>query len=1744
MKNKLLSLLLAFIIAVEALIIAPLPAIAEGGSQQTEADSATEQNNENYITGMVRLTCNGESAVALKKGERLYAFTELDSSLGDKARYRWEVLAPSGRWATVSGYVFSYAIISEALLSNAVTDGSARVRCIAKVDEKQYVSDILTVTMPGAEDESSTGESASPARFALRAASAEDEPEVIFDPDPSAESGTAVNAFHVVINYVYHHPNAAPGLNLEDMPAANTFTVTLPKNTFYTGTVTTPLEIGYLPYVKLEQLKYVAIAPPESEYVYEKIRDGKTVFEKNKDSDGEIVETYVPANTISFDKQADDVTVQVYFLPQEVTYRIKIYEQNLYNDEYTLAETITKTGIANTAVGEGHDMERTGFSALYYDSDLSIDEDGSFALDIYYDRIYYLVDLDLNDKGDAFGAVNHFVRYKTPVVLPAAKRPGHSFVNWTLLSVKVDTKSDEVVTVHNYPETASGGHTIHSVEHNLSYKANWKVEKTSYTVIYWLENAEDDGFTLDSFKVVSGVTPGDTVDAPNDLSISDKSCFTFSSELSDKNVEIASDGTTAVNAYYLRNYYTMSFRGNASCITKEHIHTADCYRTCNISESHTHTADCYNRCGMAAHTHTAACGFAELICGKAEHLHTGECCSIEEHVHNSGDEVCCTIPYHVHGTGSASDCTKTEHTVHHDSCYSKNDLKEAESLTNTDQKNGYELLMENVDGPINGYVYRVRVNRYSTIYNYLYVHNHWFYLGSGKTYNGVTVSGAKDPAYAAGSITSALATPICGLELHTHGDGTCDCPITEHDHTSGCTCPLVQHTHGDGKCNHSLCGEEQHTHGVDCYTYLCGKTAHSHTADCVRDCQLIEHTHGDCLNTKDNNTFLQFKAKYNADISKIWRTVWEKFPNGERWSANTYFSQVLVYLPFMPPASITFTKNTSTTNKLYNISYYLEALGTTETEYKDKYFNLNNTVNAKYNHLTPDEDFFDIPGFTQFASNPAFSNDQISTTNGGPVSLYYERNEYYLEFVSLGTTISPFTKTLKYQEAIDSSLEPSVNDIPYPSSKEEGAIRFVGWYTTPNCADGTEFRFDGKTTMPIGGIVLYAKWEPCSYTVNVYANEKMDQKIDTQTVVFDSFIEEPNHILIQHPGGLPDHEHPGLDDDNHMIFAGWYYKVNGEEKRFDFNTMSVKFDMEIYAKWTSRIPVNYTIRYVYWNGTEYVDIAKPKTGASLAGVSKHFVANVDTDLYKEYRTNYFPEVRTHTMIMDTSSANNVFLFVYSSVEEIKYTVTHEFTDSLPEGSTETMTEFEKIFGKGNNTLKFTLSHTISGEDVKSHAASVAVSFREGVAKASLAEAAKQQYGITLSDTQATALWTAVTHLSPDYYIQDLILTTNSKENNALFTWKSEGDQALYQIIYYKESVDGTEFVIDHIEKGLVDAGTTVTATQLEIEHFKFDASRSKTSGKATALTIDPNTGGLALGLVLSLYYTRNEYTYWVYHYKQNSSTPMATVEGRAKYEHIIHIDDVAREFPGYTFVKGEQTEFKISNDGVTIECYYQGLEVNYVYQVIGMGATIDNPTDTVAIGGAPPDPRTLTLWSDGYFLNGWYYSIGDGERMPVPDLWLSNNNTVISVKEPTTDLAGQTVYIFAEVLPKTRRFRVAGYASVENTPQAFVFHLKGKAGTQTENIDLTFIIYDIGYIDISLLPYGVYTLSTLNWAWRVGPPLRVDFGGEEFTPMSGSVELDLNTTGEVVITYPETTNEHWLSDDVSGPFPISPEPSR
>ena len=1879
-KKKILSLLLALVMVLDMLPRFALPVVAEDQPEQDIViEESTDFEDEGYITGMVRLSCDENSAQAtLEQGNKIYIFTTLDSSLGEQVTYMWQMMTPDGGWATISGYVLPYAAISDALLASAtLEDGAARLRCVVGAGEQKYVSQALVI--------SRTGRVTQP--------EPEIQPEIgtetveqmnVFSGRVTEEDTMGTTAsdenFQIQISYIYHHLNPAPSMeslklneNGAGTAAANAFTVTLPGNAHYTGTIATPLEVGYLPYVKVSQQQYVTgYVAPQGEESPDTFPE--SYYRRNyayQDDD------YVLAQSIQFDRQIQNVEITVYYIPQDVTYRVRIFEQNLYDDEYTLAQTITKTGLANAAVGANLDTPRTGFTPLYYDPNLPIAEDGSFAVDIYYDRNYYLVNFDLNEQNTdkAYGAPNSYVRYRTPVSLPTPTRPGYSFVEWTLEQVKDENQNP--VTTDLYKNPAEGGYLIQSTEHNLNYKANWSVGSTSYTIIYWLENAENYNFTLDSFKVVENVRPGEVITADkvkNTLSIEDASSFVFNEKLSDVSVTVAADGTTAFNAYYLRKYYTLTFQNSsntAMCLTPEHtVHTDKCPT---------------GNCTLEVHSHTMECTTGNAICKKEEHVHEGCDCILAVHEHSTQTDEnpagCCTVAYHVHSGGVVQDCVKPVHEMHHATCYSLNALQEATEKNLSDAQNeAFSALKRQVAGLNNGYVYRIRIKTgwfgSGTVYNFLYVHSTWFFLGTGSdtngSYNGVSVPGITEPGSSNNATTAAAATAICGMEVHTHGDGNCACNTPVHDHTSGCNCGTPRHVHGEGDCT---CGKEVHKHEVKCYdSFKCNQTAHTHTAGCVRACQL-GHSHSS--DTSNNKTFMQVQCKYDSDISWVWTLVDAEFTEGQRWKANTYFSEVLVYLPYMPPTDITFTVDTGG-SKNFTMRYYLEALDQEgATEYQNKFFNLKKTSTAKYGYLTEKEDFLEFVGFTQWVSDPAFSKGQV-TSNSKPVDMYYTRNEYPLEFVSLGASLSAFTQMLKYQQPIGASYEVAGEDLPYPSNEEPGAIQFAGWYTTPTCADGTEFVFDDSTIMPVGGLVLYAKWVPCTYTLTVYSNSDKDAiLVNPLTVPFGTMVEEPSYqndlrfvsmgkvlteftqnLMLHAPiksehepvstritppannavfagwyttpncaegtqfnfdgsatmpaGGLVLYakwtvngdmlENPSdFEREERLIFAGWYYVEGGQEKRFDFNTMSVKQDLEIYAKWTSRIPVSYTIYYDYvcpkeahahvetcfTNGNltcgkeehthqneQLVSVANTTTGKSLAGISKTFYAKAGSDLNEGYRVGYYPEMRAHTMTMSSEASENVYHFRYTVPDSVTYTVTHKFTESATSTAGEDqMTRAESVFKSilGVEQPEYSVTYTLQGQDVRNATAAVLLSFREGISKDRLMQAWEQQYEKTLSEVQKENLWNLVTSLSPDAITKPLVLTTQEGSNNAVFNWSNQGDVAIYTVCYYFESVDGSDYFLDkdeptrtyvvspkkdehgnleYDEQGKLkyDAVTAELLSGEKYEHYDLNTELSNQRGTPSKISADDN-GEINPGLVLNMYYSRKTYEYKVQHHKTNStSTDVLETGGTAKYGSKVQVSDVAQAIPGYTLTNGAD-QVDIMGAGTVIHCYYTGLEVQYVYLVEGMGASInlaesenqENAASETVVVGTRPQARKLSLWDAGFQLRRWYYKVGEGEQTNVPSEWLSDGQMVIQPTAAPPEWAGKTITIYAELIPTTRHFRVDGFTTTANDPQAFVFNLKGTEKTPTAGIDLTFFIFDNGHLDIEQLPYGQYTLTTLSWAWRYGHPATVTFNNQEMNASSGSVTLNLNTTGEVVITYSSNNKKtQWLSDDVAGVIPTTP----
>lgn len=289
------------------------------------------------------------------------------------------------------------------------------------------------------------------------------------------------------------------------------------------------------------------------------VADGTTY---TQDVTSPTVVGYTPDPSVVHVDSSKATEYTVTYQPAEVEFTVKHYKQNVDDDNYTLADTETKKGYTESPVGDGlakntkTDTNYSGFYSLLYDTTTQIAADGSTVVEIYYDRYYYLMNFDL-DGG--YGVEPIYARYGAPISVGTPTKPGYSFNGWN----------------PELPATMPAESTTH--------KATWNAGKTSYTVVYWYENADDDGYSYVADQTIPDVAPGtsvssDTYKGQNFTSENkDTKHFTYN-EKKAETVTVAGDGSTVLNVYYTRNTYTLKFRELDCDKWFLHTHNDNCYK--------------------------------------------------------------------------------------------------------------------------------------------------------------------------------------------------------------------------------------------------------------------------------------------------------------------------------------------------------------------------------------------------------------------------------------------------------------------------------------------------------------------------------------------------------------------------------------------------------------------------------------------------------------------------------------------------------------------------------------------------------------------------------------------------------------------------------------------------------------------------------------------------------------------------------------------------------------------------------------------------------------------------------------------------------------------------------------------------------------------------------------------------------------------------------------------------------------
>ncbi len=1486
----------------------------------------------------INILYNGQKVdnLVLMEDEKITLTTSASGS--DSLSYRWQVRVDkeSDKWVNIKGYTKDSCIVSYALIGSLLdTNGNAYLRCKATDGANDYLSNTLTVnvsynapiTYEKAEEISETSAPAM-ARYSLRTAN---------NNISLAATDEELKSCTIVINYTYE----------DNSLAFEPFVATIEYGGAFKFTAVSPTVVGYAPYI-LQGDTYV---------------DAKNV-------------------ELNYASLTEDKVIDVIYRPVLVDYTVRHYTQNILDDNYELHTETDGRQFTGSQVGKC-EIDIDGFSALYYER-LTVAADGSTVIEVYYDRNYYLVDFDL---GGGYGVEPIYARYGATIGANNPTRAGYVFAGWKLVGVD----GVEPTETQKAQYDINNGKQITIPQANLTYKALWTTQETTYTVVYWRENAEPNtdgtyGYSYWGSKEVTGIYSGSEVsgsdDVPNTVTtttingetVNEKQYFTYNDILTDKKIIVEGDGSTVVNVYYTRNTYTLTFKATGKCGLEEHTHETNCnsFLICPIKE-HTHNDSCEKslNCALTEHTeHTDSC----LVCGLTVHTaHTSDCLT----------------------------CTKTECTSHTVSCYS-------------DVGNEVDGWMQGLIGgdKVEGKVYQGRLGKY------IYIGGSWY------NYSGSTSSGS-------------IAPRVC------------------HTHNTSCYKDTI-HTHSD-TCYKDII----HSHGDSCYLYSCGSIEHSHTTDCYSECTKVVHTHStNCTNENRENTVYSITAKYQAEIKDefaIKNSVGGDY-TGYWWddANNTIFSHWIVSLDTMPGANITFEGDYKGDNA--TIWYYTEVLPGDEyvsdlPGSDDRNYGLyKEVITVKSGYLTEDEEFHNIEGFSKGNFYPSNIFDNTQEDN----YLYYTRNSYTLKFYNYNEYLTDKQQTVLFDASIKDYY---FDELEYPSTLEPNAYEFKGWYTTPECFEGTECDFE-KQKMPAGDLTLYAKWAPVQHEVKIYLDATLSKQVGTtQLVDHNDLASAPDEAVVN----------------GNYTFAGWFYfDEDGTEKAFVFNSIPIHQDMNIYAKWSSRVAVKYEVYYKL-QATD-TDIADPTIGSTLAGMNKTFLAKGGSELYSNYQEGYFPTTNSHTVTMSVDG-DNIFTFWYVEKDSVPYTV--RYVDSQ------------------TNEL-------LTPDDVTASNPKVVTDNKKAV---------------------VTEVFEPISGYMPDAYQMRLVLSANNADENVITFYYTEDDNhAYYRIVHYVQNLSGNGYSEYRSIESVGDINSEYSAEALTISGFEFIGSKSEVNDVVKPVTGITVSGKLtADGLLIELFYDRIEVNYTVKYLENGTDKVLAPEKtGSGIYGQQIS-PETYLNIDGYELIGTPTRTLTLAADSKrnVIKFYYQEKNVTIQY------VPVPKDTGKVSIGsenvlvksgtanGSTPIPN------DGYKFVGWYLDETCTSR-PVDSSWIDSNTGKLTPKKNADGLYEENIY-YAKFVADNTDLTIkksypakADYSIDEN--QTFIFAVKG-TDDLTTGIDLTVTIHGNGEITITDLPIGNYVVTEqTDWSWRYEP-----------TEGKTSQTISLSPTEENIVTFENTRAEDkWL----------------
>lgn len=796
------------------------------------------------------------------------------------------------------------------------------------------------------------------------------------------------------------------------------------------------------------------------------------------------------------------------------------------------------------------------------------------------------------------------------------------------------------------------GFDLPAVNEDIAVTLYYVAGTAKYTVKHYYQNLEDGSqYTMDT-QIVE--LTGD-IDAYTQAVANNKKGFRCKGI---PQTTIAADGTTVVDIYYDREYYTVTFDVNGGINGPEPIYakygtkfnTADItsptrvgYKfmgwkdvsntdaeTLNgdveITENVTYTAQWVAEKGQADYTivlwgqNANDNEYSYLGSAKAwgnvgneitwnentliSHVHTDDCwdltCGKEEHTHSA-------------------DCLTCGHT-HDLTCYGLR--ANAGQVTPSDEAVKYFTKL----GLEEGKIYFFNDNGYNSNGDkyYLYLNGGYYEYSAKPTVN-------------MGSQIGSRVECDEGLFHSTDYFYKYESKMSCGHHTDAC--------YG--------CGKTEHTHGPDCGKLTCGlnDTPKKYMRDIQPDSNLwnfkssetvtVDANGSTVLNVyfdrreftlefrkanSNNNDYGTIKARWGKNISEEYKAIVNK-AGSSFWSTNRNASSPWTnYIGVMPKQSITYYCYVTNGYSNSTMTYYGEDLN---GQYQ-KIFD----ISFKGSYIVSDEDRYEFEGFTYDHGTPNGSD-----CDGA--KFYYKRNTYNLKFYSESPNTPDKANSVKYQAPLGVYNYTPTNQ---PSGLESGAI-FVGWYQNPECT-GEPFDLSAHV-MPSHDIALYAKWVNGLFTVKTFTDETM-----TAPYTYDGYNGVQENIIKYTLATAPaDPERNGYQ------FIGWFYKDGEAEKPFSF-TMPITKDYNLYPKFSEPKEVTYTVHYYKQGTTEQV--ASDRTNYVMIGTTVTEKAKMGKELNlvsSDMQNKYYPTNTSTSVIIN--QIDQEIIFYYTEATNVKYTVYYQ-----------------------------------------------------------------------------------------------------------------------------------------------------------------------------------------------------------------------------------------------------------------------------------------------------------------------------------------------------------------------------------------------------------------------------------------------------------------------------------------------------